>query len=94
MVIFAGKTEHYHHAPANHRGERREVASMKKLLSHKERCRYCHLATNALAPCCDACGFDFTGTPLTLRFQAPWKRRIIATGTGLVAVAMVWFPRP
>ena len=69
---------------------------MKGLLSvatpaKKKRCRYCHSTTNTEAPCCDACGFDFTGTPLALRFQAPWKGRIIAAGTGLVAVAMVWF---
>src|SRR5258707_6356625 len=48
---------------------------------------------NAEAPCCDACGFDFTDTPLALLFQAPWKVRVIAAGTGLVAVAKVWFLR-
>ena len=73
---------------------------MKELLSsavatcgQRKRCRYCGSTTNAEAPCCDACGFDFTATPLALRFQAPWKGRIIAAGTGLVAVAMVWFLR-
>jgi hypothetical protein len=58
-----------------------------------KRCRYCRSTTNAEAPCCDACGFDFTATPLTLRFHAPLKGRMIAAGTGLVAVAMVWFLR-
>jgi hypothetical protein len=57
----------------------------------RKRCRYCHSTTNAEAPCCDACGFDFTGTPMALRFQAPWKGRIIAAGTGLVAAAMRGF---
>ena len=72
---------------------------MKELLStvatwgKKKRCRYCRSTTNAEAPCCEACGFDFTATPLALRFQAPRKGRIIAAGTGLVAVAMVWFLR-
>lgn len=73
---------------------------MKDLLSNtvasrvnRKRCRYCHSTTNAEAPCCDACGFDFTATPLALRFQASWKGRIFAAGTGMVAVAMVWFLR-
>ncbi len=70
------------------------LSSTVATLAKKKRCRYCHSSTNAEAPCCDACGFDFTGTPLALRFQAPWKVRIIAAGTGLVAVAMVWFLRP
>jgi hypothetical protein len=74
---------------------------MKKLLGStvvtwgkRKRCRYCLSTTNAEAPCCEACGFDFTGTPQALRFQAPWKGRIIAAGSGLVAVAMAWFLRP
>jgi len=60
----------------------------------RKRCRYCRSTTNAAAPCCDACGFDFTGTPLPLRFQGPWKGRMIAAGTGLIAVATVWVLRP
>jgi len=78
-----------------------EAASMKELLSStvaswgkKKVCRHCRSTTNAEAPCCDACGFDFTATPVALRFQAPWKGRIIAAGTGLVAVGTVWLLRP
>lgn len=56
----------------------------------RKRCRYGRSTTNAAAPCCDACGFDFTATPIALRFHVPWKSRIIAAGAGLVAVAMVW----
>jgi hypothetical protein len=73
------------------------IASMKQMLNStvaawgkRKRCRYCGSTTNAEAPCCDACGFDFTATPLALRFQAPWKSRIVTAGTGLVAMAMVW----
>jgi hypothetical protein len=73
---------------------------MKELLSNTvatwgktKQCRHCRSMTNAAAPCCDACGFDFTGTPLALRFQASWKGRIIAAGTGLLAAAMMWFLR-
>jgi hypothetical protein len=60
----------------------------------RKQCRYCLSMTNTEAPCCEACGFDFTATPQALRFQAPWKGRMIAAGTGLFAVAMVWFLRP
>jgi hypothetical protein len=63
-------------------------------LGKRKRCRYCHATTNAEAPCCDACGFDFTATPPALRFQTSRRGRIIAAGSGLVAVAMVWFLRP
>ena len=73
---------------------------MKELLSNtvsnrvtKKRCRYCRSTTNAQAPCCDACGFDFTAIPFALRFRASWKGRMIAGGTGMVAAAMVWFLR-
>ena len=59
----------------------------------RKRCRYCRSTTNAQAPCCDACGFDFTATPFALRFHASWKGRMIAAGTAMVAVAMVWFLR-
>lgn len=52
------------------------VASWDK----KKRCRYCHSMTNAEAPCCEACGFEFASTPLALRFPAPWKGRVIAAG--------------
>jgi len=60
----------------------------------RKRCRYCHSTTNAAAPCCEACGFDFTNTPPALRFKAPWKGRIIVAATGVSAVAMVWILRP
>lgn len=59
----------------------------------RKQCRQCHSTTNADAPCCDACGFDFTATPLALRFQASWNSRIIAAGTGLLGAATVWFLR-
>jgi len=59
----------------------------------RKRCRYCRSTTNAEAPCCDACGFDFTATPLARRFQAPWKGRTFAAGTGFTALVMAWFLR-
>ena len=63
-------------------------------LGKRKRCRHCQSMTNAAAPCCDACGFDFTCTPFALRFEAPRKGRIILAATGLVAVAIAWFLRP